>query len=326
MWTVRPDIAKLLKNPEDGYKYTCGSGKKVAFVCPDCGTVYTKDIHTVCQQGFVCHKCSDGISYPNKFARALLGLLPVDNIKHEWQSDWLKPYFFDNYFEYNNQRYVLEMDGGLGHGKRSLASNSKDVDGLHNDQVKDNLAYKHDVIVIRIDCDYPRDNRFEYIKANIVNSQLNDLFDLGDIDWNWCNTQAVRKMVKEVAMLYNQGLAVKTICQQIGYSMSSVLRWLRQARDIGLCNYNKKESNIRGGRTITKHNIAVNQYTLDGCYVATYESMEKAKRILGLTGSRISWCCSHPNHSTGGFKWYKSSDPNQPDKTKILNCEVQQNE
>lgn len=34
LWTVRPDVAKLLKNPEDGYKYTEYSNQKSRFCMP----------------------------------------------------------------------------------------------------------------------------------------------------------------------------------------------------------------------------------------------------------------------------------------------------
>ena len=37
LWTTHPEVAKLLDNPEDGYKYSFGSGKKCIFICPECG-------------------------------------------------------------------------------------------------------------------------------------------------------------------------------------------------------------------------------------------------------------------------------------------------
>ena len=326
LWTTHSYVAKLLENPDDGYKYTYGSGQRVKFKCPDCGEVCLKSIRLVCRRGFTCPKCSDGISYPNKFARALLKLLPVNNIKHEWQPEWLKPYFYDNYFEYNNQKYVLEMDGGLGHGKRAMGSQEKDIKGLYADQLKDELASQHNIVVIRIDCDYKDDNRCDYIQHNIINSELNQLFDLTNIDWRLCNEQGMKKMVKEVAELYNKGFSTKAICQQTQHSQSTVARWLKQARSVGLCDYNNHEARIRGGLTITIHNIPVNQYTMDGHYVATHVSMTEAKRTLGLSGGNISICCSNPKRSTGGFRWYKASDVNQPDKTKILINQTIQND
>lgn len=318
LWTTHPHIAKLLQNPEDGYKYTYGSGKKVTFICPDCGSTSVKDIHVVCQNGLACHMCSDGISYPNKFSRALLSLLPVNNVQHEWQPDWVKPYSYDNYFEYNGCKYILEMDGALGHGKRSMSSNRNDIVGLRNDNLKDLLAHEHNINVIRIDCDYPTDNRFEYIKHSVQSSELGQLFNLSNIDWTWCNEQGVRKMVKEVANMYADGLAVKTICKQIGHSSSTVARWLRQARSIGLCDYNEHESRIRARGSANANSIPANRYTMDGHYVATYSSMSEASRILKISESHISACCNNSKCDVHGYRWYKACDINQPNKTKVM--------
>ena len=44
LWTTRPDVARMLKNPDDGYRYTKGSSKKVDFICPDCGAINNKNI------------------------------------------------------------------------------------------------------------------------------------------------------------------------------------------------------------------------------------------------------------------------------------------
>lgn len=49
----------------------------------------------------------------------------------------------------------------------------------------------------------------------------------------------------------------------------------------------------------------VNQYTLDGHYVATYKSTMEASRQTGVKSSSICLCClGHPNYShAGGFIW-----------------------
>ena len=35
--TIRPDVAALLANPEDGYNYVAGAAAYVWFKCPACG-------------------------------------------------------------------------------------------------------------------------------------------------------------------------------------------------------------------------------------------------------------------------------------------------
>ena len=115
MWTVRPDIAKLLKDSNDGYKYSAYSSSKTYFVCPEYGTIHYKNIANVSIQGLSCDVCGDGISYPNKFIRNLFKQLKLD-VKYEWRPEWIVPYYYDNYFEYNGNKYIVEMDGRMGHG------------------------------------------------------------------------------------------------------------------------------------------------------------------------------------------------------------------
>lgn len=248
LWDTRPDVAMLLEDPQNGYKYSAGSDKRVGFVCPICKTVHQKTIGNVCRYGFICSACSDKVSYPQKFARALLKQLPVQNVKYEYAPDWLKPYRFDAYFEHLGNGYVLEMDGHIGHGNRQFGTAERDVDGYIRDVIKDSLALEHDIQVIRIDCRYQMNERFEYVQRNIVNSRLNNLFDLSNIDWVECDTQGQEKLVPKVAELYNNGLSLSEIQNLVGHHKKTIGRWLKQANNIGLCNYDTKEARIRGRR------------------------------------------------------------------------------
>lgn len=187
LWDTHPNIAILLEDPQDGYRYSSGSDKRVGFVCPLCHTVHKKIIGNVCRYGLVCQACSDKVSYPQKFIRALLQQLPVINVQYEYNPEWLKPYRFDAYFEYLNEKYAIEMDGHLGHGNRQFGTGEKDVDGNIRDEIKDSLATKHSIQVIRIDCNYQMYERFEHVKQHIRSSKLNNLFDLNNIDWIECD-------------------------------------------------------------------------------------------------------------------------------------------
>lgn len=240
LWTVRPDVAKLLKNQEDGFKYTCGSHQKLDFVCKDCGSIINKPVKEVCKRGLSCHFCSDGVSYPNKFGRAILRQLPLETYKSEYNPDWLKPYYYDNYFEYDGKKYVLEMDGGLGHGHKKFRSEQSDVSGLERDVFKDSLAVKNDIIVIRIDC---LQSNKDYIKNNILSSMLSDVFDLSCIDWNLCDLTAQHSILKDACSLYNSGVnSVTTISDILNISQSAVYSYLKRGTKLGLCAYNPSHS------------------------------------------------------------------------------------
>ena len=80
-------------------------------------------------------------------------------------------------FFYNNKQYIVEMDGGLGHGFyncdaiRGIGLNGKDLD-----EYKDKMALEHNIFVIRIDCFYTKmEDRFSYIKNSIQNSELSNI-------------------------------------------------------------------------------------------------------------------------------------------------------
>ena len=255
LWTTRPDIAALLKNRDDGYRYTAGSGQRADFKCPDCQAEYSKTIVDVCTYGFSCSNCSDGVSYPNKFARAFLSQLNIDTVEHEYKPYWLKPYSFDNYFEYSGCKYILEMDGGLGHGKAKFNSKERDTIGVERDTYKDALAKERGIKIIRIDCDYKNKDRFTYIKNNIINSELSLLFDLSVIDWVLCDNRAKSKLIIQAASLYNQGLCLAEIKSVLNYSKITIAKWLRQAKNIGLCDYDAKEAQSRGARFARKPTI-----------------------------------------------------------------------
>ena len=115
LWTTRPDIAQLLVDPEDGYLYSQFSHKKIKFLCPICKNQFLQDLNHVSQRGLSCPNCSDNISFPNKFMREILLSLNVD-FEPEYSPIWIKPKRYDFYFEHNNKKYIIEMDGGLGHG------------------------------------------------------------------------------------------------------------------------------------------------------------------------------------------------------------------
>jgi hypothetical protein len=318
LFTTHRSIAKLLKNQEDGYKYTYGSKKKLDLVCPDCGKISNKSIKEVCRIGFFCDHCADHISWPNKFARAVLRRCGVDGLEYEWNPEWLKPYAFDNKFISKDGAIVVcELDGSIGHGNKIYGTNEQDVSGLIRDTLKDTLAKEHNVQVVRIDCCYENNNRFEYVKQHILDSELSSVIDLSNIDWAACNAEALSSLVVQSANLYNDGYAVFEIANMLGYCKATITNWLKQASEVGLCLYDKSETRKRGRKTLCR---IINQYTLDGIYIKTYNSLAEAACKTGILYNDIWCCCKHIKYhkSAGGFIWFYSDDENQPDKTQII--------
>lgn len=239
MWTTRPDIAGLLNNSNDGYKYTYGSKKKLEFKCRLCGHIQEKVIKDVSLQGFSCNRCSDNLSYPNKFGRAFLDQLPIQNHQCEYHPDWAKPYFYDNYFEYKNNKYILEMDGGFHFQHQNVFGKSFE-ERKESDRIKDDLAANQGICVIRIDC---RKSSCDYIKNTIINSSLNLLFDLSDIDWRLCDEMSHKSLIKETCDLYMLKIyELADIAKLLHISVWTVREYLKKGFKFGWCDYNTRSA------------------------------------------------------------------------------------
>lgn len=240
MWTTAPEMAKMLVDPNDGYKYTRNSGEKAHFRCPDCGDVSFKTISNVYYQGLCCQKCSDGISYPNKFMRAFLHQLPIFNIDYEYSPEWAKPYFYDDYFEYDGRRYLVEADGWQHY--RDCVFFDKTLEERHNiDHDKTNLAIDNGFILIRINCS---ESTMEYMKNSICNSMFNDIFDLQSIDWELCDAVSHKNVVKEVSFAYeNITKDMAKLREMFGLAQTTICSYLKIGHKCGWCGYTTEQSN-----------------------------------------------------------------------------------
>ena len=115
--TTDPWMIKYLVDPEDAYKYTRSSAKKVKVKCPYCGRVKDKSItlNKLHRNQSVSCSCNDGISYPNKLMFNLLEQLEVE-FETEYSPDWIGNRKYDFYIP--SMKLIIEMDGRLGHGKK----------------------------------------------------------------------------------------------------------------------------------------------------------------------------------------------------------------
>ena len=54
-----------------------------------------------------------------------------------------------------------------------------------------------------------------------------------------------------------------------------------------------------------KHKIKINQLTLEGEYVASFDSLKEAMLFTKIDSSKISMCINNKRRQTGGYKWEK---------------------
>lgn len=262
-------------------QFTANSDKKMLFQCPDCKeySIKPKSISNLHKNHSIGCKCSDHKSYPNKFSYCFLNQLPIENWEFEYSPEWAKPYFYDNYFEYKGRKYILEMDGGLGHGKRKIKSPEKDIIGLERDKIKEKLANENNITVIRINAEY---SNKEYLSNQILNNKtLNNIFEekLKDIDWNECEKSALKNIVKEVCEFWenNDHPEYSVIKEKFNIKFNGTIQdYLKKGTEFGWCYYNKDEYRKERQRKSLGKTISV--YLLDGTYLKTYNSYSELKR------------------------------------------------
>lgn len=239
MWTTNPELASLLADPEDGYRYTQGTSKKVCFKCNNCGSISKPlSIHKVKTRGFNCKCCSENRSFPNKIMYNLLSYLNIP-FEDEKKFDWCKfkvkgknKYgIYDFYIKDNN--IIIEMDGRFHYEYNNLSNQTLKTSQII-DYEKDKLAYEHNIKVIRIDC-YVSD--INYIKEHILQSELNGYFDLSDIDWNYCFYHTIPNYIKEIWNEYNNKISIMDLARKYKKDYGTISKYLKMGNSLGLCNY-----------------------------------------------------------------------------------------
>lgn len=269
MWTTNPKLASLLLYPEDGYKFMQNSHSRTDWQCPTCNEiVLNKDIRAVNNFGLSCPNCSDGFTLPEKIVYFLLKQL---NIKFESEKvfNWSDGKRYDFFIPSNN--ILIETHGGQHSGKGFSNVGGRTLkEEQENDKIKYEMAIKNNINkYIVIDARY---SDFEYIKSNIVKSQLVELFDLTRIDWIKIEKQSASTIVKEVCDIWNSGLKIlKQISETSNLSRSTVSRYLKQGSKLGWCDYSIETSSDHIKRKIVR--ISPN-----GSDVVEYCSISEAER------------------------------------------------
>ena len=236
---LAPQLMKYLVNQDDAYKYSYHSNQKILMRCPMCGNVELKTISAVYKTGFVCHACSDGISIPNKIMYNILTQLNIKFINEVNRShgfDWMQSYIYDFYFNINNKDILIEMDGGY------------HVFQKERDEIKTKLAIDNNFNIIRIDCAYLNTDAVEYIKNNILNSELCNILQLDKVDWDECRLATRNSIMIQACSLWeNDNLSVLQISDRLNFNRHTIAKYLNRGKKLGLCNsYNTNTSRNRG--------------------------------------------------------------------------------
>ena len=249
--TTHLEFVKYFKNKDDATIYSVRSGKVVWFKCPLCGYERCTTIDKAFGRGhYSCPCCDDGVSYNNKFIYNVLHQLSLrKGLKFESEKifEWStrldgghSKKIYDFYI--NTYNIIIEAHGAQHYqdntfvylGGKTLQQEQE------NDLLKRNLAISNGVsedCYVVIDC---RKCNVEFIKTNIMNSNLPKLlsFNEEDIDWVKCGQFAANNMVKMACDIWNNGVHnIKKIGQCIGRSTSTVCEYLTKGHALKWIDY-----------------------------------------------------------------------------------------
>lgn len=216
LWSIRPDIAKMLYDKNEGYQYLPSSKYKTTWICQCCGSlVYKKSIYNVCKYDTVyCPFCNDGFSYPEKLMNAILTHFNIPYTYHFSFTDKFfyyneKPYHpeYDFYFVHDNKKYIIEMDGGFHYKKTNRDYEYTLEQRQEIDSLKDKLAQINGCEIIRINCCR---SDYNYILNSLKNSKLSEMMDFDSLNSYEINKNACSSKIKEVCAIYMNCTKVTT--------------------------------------------------------------------------------------------------------------------
>lgn len=241
------DIYEYIKNEEDKNRYI-KSNEYLECICHHCRSYKKITYGHLKRYGFSCNGCSDGFSFPEKFMTQVLKQL---NINFQTQLtkntfDWTSRNRYDFYLQDYN--IIIET-----HGEQHF-NNSFGRNELENDMYKYDIAVLHGFEYNKnyfwIDC---RKSNLEWMKENILNSKLSELFDLSKINWEKCLDYACSNLQHQVWEYWkihvneNDELIgasdLKKIFPEI--SVDTICEYLKNGNDCGKCIYDCHDSKSR---------------------------------------------------------------------------------
>lgn len=295
---------------------------KIYATCPNCKTVKTKliSISKIYNRKTVSCICNDNVSYSEKL---MFNVLEQLELKFQTQLSktnfkWCDKYRYDFYFELNSKQYIIETHGkqhyeeGFQRIKNSTRYIKTVQEVQQNDRFKKELALQNGIKeenYIVIDC---RKSELEFIKQNIFNSRLSELFNLNKINWLKAEEFALSNLVKKACNLWESGIySTSKIGKIMNLSNVTVLKYLKNGSLLNWCNYTveiaKQEPNKQAIKSTKKQVYCLENSTV---YSGVYECSKKLKEDLSLTisGSSISQNCRNESKQAKGLHFKYISD------------------
>ena len=312
---LRPDLFNYFFDAEDAYLYTTGSRGIVKTICPVCGYIQEKSIYDLTHNGFVCKRCSDGISYPEKF---IMSFLDQAGINYQYQLSkttfkWCGKYKYDFYIK--DENCIIEVNGAQHYTKEFTCSGAKSLEEVQrNDKIKKDIALKNGIdIYIEIDC---HKSEIQIIRDGIYKSKIFELLniDKDKIDFINCAIFANKNLMKEVCNFYNKNtyMTPPEIAPLFKVNRATILKYLKDGEELGLCDYNadvaKIESRLKGAKMAKiKNRKKLKVFDKTKKYIGTFNNSTDASEYIydnfgiKLNYGNISATCRGTQKTHKGF-------------------------
>lgn len=310
IWDKARWMCDLGISEEDAKTHTKASHDRVLVECPDCKKeryIDISDIYT--NKSISCKSCGDGFSYPEKFMMSVLNQLGISFIPQLNKAifEWCEKYRYDFYLP--NYNMIIETHG-IQHYKYTGRGRSLEEE-KENDKVKKESALESGVNeYIVVDC---RNSNMEWIKNSILNSKLNELFDLSKVNWLKCEEFALGNLVKEVCDYWNnkeEWETTQTIANNNPWGIKnicSIIKYLKKGTKLGWCNYDSKEEMRKNGLKLGERNRKPIGVYKNGKFLYLFLSVkdleECSLKIFGvkLNQGNISSVCLGKRKQYKGF-------------------------
>ena len=197
---------------------------------------------------------SDGISIPEKF---MWNVLKELNIEFKTQLnkkdfDWCQNYKYDFYIPSLNM--VVETHGEQ-HYEESVWGSSRTLEEEQlNDRLKKELALNNNIKnYVVIDC---RKSELDWLKENVI-KELDNYFDLSNIDWRLVWNNSLKNLVYEVKRLVEEGYNNKQIAEILGINKHTVWSYKKQ---LGIKTKNEiKQENLLRTKELVQQGKSIKQ-------------------------------------------------------------------
>lgn len=292
MYTTDHWMVELGVNEEFAKTHTKSCATKAPCRCPHCGSINHKACDKIYRDKSISCVCGDGFSYPEKFMCNMLKQLNVE-FKMQYSPDYLIPSEGKKYRKYSDfyipsSKLVIETDGRLGHegGISYARTDAKLEEHIEIDNWKDEQHLNHGIKTIRINC---FESNMEYIKENILKSELVNYFDFSGVDWDSCEKYALNNLVKEVSNYWNtkeECETTKDLAKKFNINRGTVIKYLKIGYKLKWTCYNvnveKSINSVNNGKMrgipieIFKHNISL------GVFESASELSRKSEEMFGV--------------------------------------------